>query len=566
MHRRGIVAAIWLLVGLILLQGTEPIERVFADQAPFWESPTGLVPGNPDIQVRMDAETVDVQVVERGDAIHALVHASFSMVNDGSEATITVGFPASSTSLFDHLASPDAEGYRHADAPGLFSPQAIRAFEVSVDGHVLRSWRQEVPAAADAGFGADWLMWEMAFPAGQSTVVDVQYEQVLTERATDRYVQPMYVLRTGALWHGSIGAATVTLRANGGGALIGGPELYMRVGADGAVETYPDADQIYGPSDAAESSPTQIVWRFTDLEPTRDVGATYVRSSAWRAYSEADRAILTGGSSDPAQLRAAAAAALDILGGPAACGSDSEERLCLDGPHRVPRELVERLAQPARERARRALQLAPDDPAAVLTYGDLEYWFAMPKERHHGELGCWPSNAADAYESAATAGLPGALPRLAGLRASAGYVRFWGSQQIDTCSGEPDHRLDVELVKATVTQGNDAWSRAIARGGDAAAYPSYFGGRWLDDLTAEVSDLRRNRQYREARLQSLEFVDVSVHDQSSATAETVETWEDQTYADGGTIVRDASGRLRQRYDLRKLDGLWKIVDAVIVRG
>jgi hypothetical protein len=468
-------------------------------------------------------------------------------------------------SLFDQLVAPDAEGRRFADAPVLFSPQAIRQFRILVDGQELRSWRQEVPAAAEAGFGADWLMWEMAFAAGQTTRVDVRYEQVLTDRATDRVVQPMYVLRTGALWHGSIGEATVTLRAPDGGALVGGPELYMRPDGAGGVATYPRADQVYGPSDAAQASSTQIVWRFSDLEPTRDVGATYVRSSAWRAYAEADRAITAGGASDVGLLRQAAGAALDILGGPYPCG-DRTEQVCMDGPHRVPRGLVDRLAPTARERARRAVQLSPGDPDALQTFGDLEYWFAMPTQKHHGELRCWPSNAADAYEGAQAAGAPGAATRLAGLQSSARSVRFFGDSRIETCSAEPDRRLDVELLKATVTEGNSAWSSAIRRGGDAERYSAYFAGRWLDERTAEVAELRRNRQNREANLQSLEFADVAVVDATTATVETVESWQDLTYAEGGAVVRDASGRLRQRYDLKKIDGLWKIVDAVILRG
>jgi len=562
MRHRVVVAAVCSLLAVLGLAGlTGPVA---ADQAPFWESPVGLVPGNPDIQVRMAAEMVDVEVVERGDEIHALVQATFTMTNDGPDASLKVGFPATTTSLFDQLAAPDSQGRRFADAPVLFSPRAIRAFSVSVDGQELRSWRQEVPAAAQAGFGADWLMWEMAFPAAQTTRVDVRYEQVLADRASDRVVQPMYVLRTGALWYGTIGEATVTLRASDGGALVGGPELYMRQDGVGGVATYPRLDQVYGPADAALASPTQIVWKFADLEPTRDVGATYVRASAWRAYAEADGAILAGGSSDAARLRQAAVAALDILGGPYACG-DARQAICLDGPHRVPRGLVERLAPAARDRAQQAVQLAPDDPDAQLAYGDLEYWFAMPTERHHGELGCWPSNAADAYERGASAGAAGAEARLNGLRASARQVRVFGDARIETCSGEPDRRLDVELMKATVEQGNNAWSGAIRRSGTPELYPWYFAGTWLDERNAEVAELRRNRQDRQATLQQLEFSDVAVADATSGTVETVETWQDRTLAPDGSVVRDVSGRLRQRYDLRKLDGQWKIVGAVILR-
>ena len=561
--RRLIGGLVALTLMAWLAFGSIPVTR--ADQAPFWESPTGLAPGGPGLQVRMAAETVDIQVVERGDEIHALVKASFSMANDGPTAQMKVGFPATTVSLFDELAAPDANGRRFADAPGTFSRQALREFQVSVGGQPVESSWQKVPAAADAGYGADWLMWEMAFPQGQTTVVDVSYEQVLTERPGQRVVQPMYVLRTGALWAGSIGEATVMIRAADGGALIGGPELFVGLDGRGGTATYPRAEQVYGAADAVEVSPTQLVWRFRDLEPTRDVGSTYVRSSAWRAYTNADLALAGSGFSDVRLLREVASTALDILGGPTPCGS-GEDMVCLNGPHRVPRGLVDLLAQPDRERARRALELAPDDPDALLTFGDFEWWFAMPLQKHHGELRCWPSAGVDAYERAKSAGAGGALPRLLGLRASARQVRMYGGAVIQTCSGEPDRRLDAEMVKATVEEGNRAWSYAVGRGGDASLYPNLFAGAWLDARTAEVQELRRNRQYRVAQLKQLDFGDLSFADDATASVETTEVWDDKTYAENGAVVRDASGRLRQRYELRKLDGLWKIVDGVILRG
>jgi hypothetical protein len=561
MRRSGTVRAAWLIGIIWLCASASP---ALADQAPFWESPVGLVPGNPDIQVRMAAETVDIDVVERGDEVHAVVKASFTMVNDGADATVKVGFPASTTSLFDQLVEPDADGRRFADAPVLFSPEALRAFQVSVDGQQLRSWRQEVPAAAEAGFGANWLMWEMAFPAGRTTTVDVAYEQVLSERTRDRVVQPMYVLRTGALWSGTIGEATVTMRAPDGGALVGGAELFMRTDDAGGVTTYPRADQVYGPADAVSASPTQIVWRFADLEPTRDVGATYVRAAAWREFAEADQAIRGGDTSDPDTLRRAARAAFEILGGAEVCGS-AGDLICIMGPHRVPRGLVDRFAQPGRERAQRALQLGPTDPESLLLAGDYEYWFAMPQERNHGELQCWPSQAVDAYETALGAGAPGALPRLAGIRVAAQQVRAYGAVRISTCSGRPDRRLEAELIKATVEQGNAAWSSAVRRQGTAERYPDLFAGTWLDVRTDEVNVLRRNRQNRETTMQSVEYGDVMFTDETSATIETVESWLDKTYSESGELLRDLSGRLRQRYELKNIDGLWKIVDAAIVR-
>ena len=74
-------------LGLVLLL-LGVVQPAGADRVPFWESPTGLVPGSPGIQVRMAAETVDTQVVERGEEIHALVQATFSMVNDGDDVSL----------------------------------------------------------------------------------------------------------------------------------------------------------------------------------------------------------------------------------------------------------------------------------------------------------------------------------------------------------------------------------------------------------------------------------------------------------------------------------------------
>ena len=55
---RGLLIAL-----LVAAQLPAHLPAAYADQAPFWESPTGLVPGNPDIRVRMAAEngTADAQ-------------------------------------------------------------------------------------------------------------------------------------------------------------------------------------------------------------------------------------------------------------------------------------------------------------------------------------------------------------------------------------------------------------------------------------------------------------------------------------------------------------------------
>ncbi len=47
--------------------------------------------------------------------------------------------------------------------------------------------------------------------------------------------------------------------------------------------------------------------------------------------------------------------------------------------------------------------------------------------------------------------------------------------------------------------------------------------------------------------------------------ETTEVWDDKTYDARHALVRDASGRLTQRYELR-LNGTWRVVDATLTRN
>lgn len=172
----------------------------------------------------------------------------------------------------------------------------------------------------------------------------------------------------------------------------------------------------------------------------------------------------------------------------------------------------------------------------------------------------------DAYEKAGSLGAAGVAMRLESLRSSARQVRFFGNATIQTCSGAPDPRLEVELIRATIDEGNSAWTAGVGYRGTADRYPLYFDGRWLAERTAEVDDLRRNNQTRQTSLKEIQYAAITLLDDASATAETVETWDDRTLAENGQVVRNASGQLRQSYDLRKIGGQWKIVDAQIIRG
>src|SRR5688572_7352565 len=86
-RRFAALASAFLVIVLLALR------PVAADNAPFWESPVGLTPGQPDARVRMRAESVDIQVIERGGGVFAVVDATFSMLKHGPDIRMKVGVP-----------------------------------------------------------------------------------------------------------------------------------------------------------------------------------------------------------------------------------------------------------------------------------------------------------------------------------------------------------------------------------------------------------------------------------------------------------------------------------------
>jgi hypothetical protein len=359
-----------LIVAAVLLAGGSlgvPL-LVAADNAPMWESPVGLTPGLPDTQVRMAAENVDIQIVERGSAAVAVVSASFDMDNPGPDASMLVGFPGVVESIIVGTPALKDTGY----SPVTFGD--ISNFRAWTDTVEYATTVEEVNTVG-AWSGTKWYVWSMTYPSGARTRVNVAYEQTLGDQAYARFVQPTYVLRTGALWAGTIGDATVTLTAVNGGGLVG---------ADGATS----------------ATDTQIVWHFSDFEPTADVGTAYVFADRWSALRAAETAI-AGGAPTADDYLSGAQAAFEMLG--------------TYGAYGIPSGLLDRYATPGRDWAWRAKELAPDRAASWEVVGDAETFFASPTHKNHGELDCWPYAGADAYQHAVDQGSPTAADKLATL-------------------------------------------------------------------------------------------------------------------------------------------------------
>jgi hypothetical protein len=346
-----------------------------ADNAPMWESPMGLTPGA-QTAVRMQAEDVSVQVVERGAAVFAIVNATFDMTNPGTTAQMLVGFPN-----FAGSALPAQDTY----SPVMFTPANISNFRAWTDtANFSPSLRQVKTGPYNT---SDWFVWNMSYPRGQ-TRVHVSYEQKLNEQSDFPWSRPIahvsYVLRTGALWAGTIGSARVTFDAPNGGVLLGAERT-------------------------VEATDTHVAWQFTDIKPTFDPDATYVYQQSWHDLQSA-QAALTTGAAGPSDYLRAAQAALHLLG--------------RDGPYSEPPALVERYARVMREWAWNGSQL--DSAEAWEAVGDVEHYFAIPATKNHGEFACWPDAGAAAYDRAAELGSTTAAEKRADMDSTANWMRDTG--------------------------------------------------------------------------------------------------------------------------------------------
>lgn len=111
-----------------------------------------------------------------------------------------------------------------------------------------------------------YVTWEQTFDPGETQLVQCEYPM---GRPAGIYpCRPFtgevleYVVRTGALWKGKIGEATIMLR-------LGRPSVY----SDRITMTYPRSAQW--------ELDNVITWHFTDWEPTEDITLAFTR---WTNY------------------------------------------------------------------------------------------------------------------------------------------------------------------------------------------------------------------------------------------------------------------------------------------
>jgi hypothetical protein len=326
----------------------------------------------------MQAEDVSVQVVERGSAAVAVVKATFDMANPGATAQIMTGFPS-----FAGSAVPASGTYTPTNNV-MFTPANISNFRAWTDTANFTPTKKTVKTSQYGS--SDWFVWNMSYPRG-TTRVYVSYDQKISpdlppdSTFSPSFTNVSYVLRTGALWAGTIGSAHVTFDAPNGGIFV-------------------DSEKT------TEASDTHLAWQLNDVKPTFDPDAVYVYRKPWQELQAAQAVLATGGAAPSDYLRAAQAA-LSLLG--------------TGGPWGEPPTLVNRYASAMREWAWNASQL--DSAEAWEAVGDVEKYAAMPDHKNHGEFACWPDAGAAAYDRAAELGSTTAADKRADMDDTLSYMQ-----------------------------------------------------------------------------------------------------------------------------------------------
>ena len=252
-HRSGKEKFFWILIilGLLMIAVFSP---AMADIAPP-EQPSGgnPAPENETTQVRMEAETVLIEVISAtpsGSLGKARVTASFTMQNLGEEdETLMVRFPLTST------------------YGSYYGSKEIEDFKVSANGVPLQVRRIELDY--DGSYAGRWAEFTITFPAGKEVKIQVTY--LVEGEGEYPFIALKYILQTGAGWNGTIGTADLTVRLP----YEANPQNVIFDTEIGWSTTTPG-----GILDGRE-----IRWHLEDFEPdfSQNFSISLVMPSVWRA-------------------------------------------------------------------------------------------------------------------------------------------------------------------------------------------------------------------------------------------------------------------------------------------
>jgi len=545
MPKSSFIAARVLGAGLLTAMLLAPVS--LADNAPGYETPEGLAIGVPNPTVRMAAEQVDVKVVERGSAAVALVTATFDMSNDGPTVQLLTGFPNVYTV---------EDGF---DCCYLsFAPAGISNFRAWTDAEAFTPANQKIRAGPFKD--QEWFVWNMSYPRGTTLPVHVSYAQKLGEQSNDdgrpiEWTPVIYVLRTGALWAGTIGHAHVTFEAVDGGTFIG---------ADGAQTASGD----------------HIDWDLTDFKPTSDVGTAYIFATPWKELQAAEAAV-NQPDANPTEFLRAAQNAIFLVG----TGRGG-------GAHKW---LEDRYGSSMYQWASNAQVLDSADSWRAIGDADI---FAEAAQWRFG-LRCWPAAAVGAYQRAADLGSEYGSDQLANLHAGGAYGLRPGltdGSQLPVCDPHdvagaypisvqspvtidmrpstgntstsqstpdvPNSLSDTVRadILAAVDRANAAWSAATQALDPSGLYGNVAGTELNSDLS-ELDQLRKNGQTRRNINTAFNVTDVTLDGAGHATVHTVETWDAEISNTSGQLVqRTPPATYSETYTLEFSNGSWIVTE------
>jgi len=223
-----------------------------ADVGTWWTAQSASVaPDGESTQVQMVAEEVllivepldppaDQEWVRIDELMRIHVEAAFLMRNQGAETeAFDVWFPLTAGAIQD-------------DNP--IFPSRLENFRAWVDGdpvHVEEQPGRDLLGLRDE---APWATWAVSFPPGQDVTLRVTYDTYPVEWGGWAIVH--YILETGAGWRGPIGEGSVTFR-------LPYEVTPQNVQLAEIREAYTGPDRPF----EITVEDTDVVWRFTDLEP-----------------------------------------------------------------------------------------------------------------------------------------------------------------------------------------------------------------------------------------------------------------------------------------------------------
>jgi len=206
---------------------------VFADIAPNPIKAKTISPQN-QTSVRMESEKVVIDLYNDSSVVRCL----FNMKNLGEHEKLQIGFPEMSFYHFRIKSIADEINRFNVKENG----KAMK-FAFSDSLRFNNEYRKKVEHYQ---IKEEWYLWETEFQKGETKTIEVQYTLPCGMQYKSNKCYFTYLLHTGANWNGTIGKAEIIINLKD-------------IALDSISSQNPANCEISG---------NQLIWTFSDLEPT----------------------------------------------------------------------------------------------------------------------------------------------------------------------------------------------------------------------------------------------------------------------------------------------------------